>query len=255
MGQESKSGFWKRQFSEEITVDQDIFDVVFGIIAPILCLVFDPFVFRSGIFGGAGYLHSIQTFAYISVGLGIISLIIWLYPSEKTALLAGIISGIFFVGALLAFALGLVLLPYSIFGLIIVIGVFGLTPFLTAFVYLRNGLRAFRKIQSTQNKNLLVGTMALGVICVIGIPLAINLKTSDLVSQSVHIIIHSNKQEEIDSAINKLQSAFWCSDSCYDQIVWSYSEEDDETKRKILSSAYLKLTGRSIEDRLRQLND
>jgi len=40
-----QNGFWKRQFSAEPTRAQNIFDVIFGEIGPVLCLIFDPFVF------------------------------------------------------------------------------------------------------------------------------------------------------------------------------------------------------------------
>lgn len=195
---------------------------------PIVSLVFDPIVFR----GEPGFLHSIQIFAYLSIGSGIILLAIWLFSKRTSKLLTGAIAGIFFAGAFLASALGVVLLPASIFGLMIVIGVLGFTPFLTAFVFLRNGIRAFRKIQTEISKGLLIGTMLLGIILVIGIPLAANWKASELVSRSINTILHSKKEEEINSAIDTLQSAFWCSNSCYEPIIWAYMDEENETRKQ-----------------------
>src|ERR1051326_927378 len=39
--------FWSRQFSTTITSRQKIFDLVVGVVIPILLVIFDPVVFRS----------------------------------------------------------------------------------------------------------------------------------------------------------------------------------------------------------------
>jgi hypothetical protein len=250
--QEIKKDFWGNQYSEEITPKQKWFDVIFGIIAPTLCLIFDPIVFRR-VYGS--YLNNIQIFAYISIGFGIITLTIWLSMKRIPVPLVGIISGMFFAGAFLALALGIAMLPLSLLGLLLIVGIFGFTPFLTAFVFLRNAVRSFRKVQSRMNKGLLVGTMLFGIAFVIGIPITINMKTSELVSQSVYTIIHSDKEGEINTAIDKLNSAFWCSKSCYDEIIWAYNQEESDTRRQLLSKAYLELTGENIENTLWVGND
>jgi hypothetical protein len=53
------AGFWKRRFEPPATVSQRWFDFIFGIVAPILCLVFDPAIFRNGFPAGMGFLVSI----------------------------------------------------------------------------------------------------------------------------------------------------------------------------------------------------
>jgi hypothetical protein len=40
-----RHSFWKRQFAENSTEPQAVFDIAFGLIAPILCFYFDPVVF------------------------------------------------------------------------------------------------------------------------------------------------------------------------------------------------------------------
>lgn len=117
MNQEVKVGFWKLQFSEETTPGRNQFDVFFGIIAPILCLIFDPGVFRGGFIGGSGYMSDIKLFAYLSIGLGITVLTIWLSLKLTSRILISAISGIFFAEALLALTIGIVLLPMSLLGL------------------------------------------------------------------------------------------------------------------------------------------
>ena len=254
METEVKDGFWKRQFSNEVTPAQIWFDIFFGIAIPILCLVFDPAIFRGGILGdGKGFLNSIQYFAYTSIGLGILTLTVWLSAKVKSTILISLFSGIFFAGAFLAFALGVVLFPLSSLGLLLLIGVFGYTPFLTSFVFLRNGVRALRKTKISMSWFLLVGTMLLGMIFVIGVPFAVNWKVSGWISYSVNTIIHSEKEQEINLLVQELKTNSSCSDSCYEDIVWAYNIEESETKRRILSKAYFELTGKNIKDQLRIL--
>jgi hypothetical protein len=74
---QARTGFWRRQFAPSVTRPQIIFDVVFGAIGPILCFVFDPIVFRSGI-GGPPLLVDYRNFVYLFSGLQITLLCFWL---------------------------------------------------------------------------------------------------------------------------------------------------------------------------------
>ncbi len=144
-------GFWRRQFSDRPTRPQAIFDLVMGIIAPILCFYFDPVIFRnflttcrqpdSEITLTPAYF---AIFAYTLIGLGMVALAIWLIAGPRLGRASAFFAGIFFLGAETALAFAVVMLPYSLIGLVIFIGAFGFTPFFTTFVYLRNGARAWR---------------------------------------------------------------------------------------------------------------
>jgi hypothetical protein len=231
---------------KETTSRQIIFDIVFGILVPIICLIFDPIVFRGHI---STYLVSINLFAYSSVGLGIFTLSIWLLFKTESTIINSLIAGALLTGALLAFVLGIAILPYSLLGLYLIIGIFGFTPFLTAFVFLRNGIKAIRKIQPIKNKFFFLGSMFIGIVLVFGLPLEIQSRGSKLVSQSIETIANG-KQEEVKLATKNLKIAFWCSNSCYDEIVWSYYKEENETKRQLISSSYRELTGENIKQKL-----
>lgn len=297
----------KRQSSKSRNkLTQYSFDIIFGIVLPILFLFFDPFVFHDKIFiGTPGELSNIRLFAYCSAGFAITALIIFLSVEIKSGVLVGIISGALLAGAILASVFG-ANYPVGIYGIIIgtgiviavnlmsklatsmmrtimilasivlvgallaviapdifflgaagltmtPLGIFGFTPFITAFVFLQNGVRAFAKIQSRINQYLLLGTIICGIIFVIGIPLAVNWETSEFVSHSVYTIVHSERKKDVDSSINNLQLTFWCPKSCYDDIVRAYMQEQNPTKQQILSEAYLKITGTSIEHRVELL--
>lgn len=234
---------------KETTSRQIIFDIAFGILVPIICLIFDPIVFRGHV---SNYLVSNNLFAYSAIGLGIITLSIWLLFNTESTIINSLIAGVLLSGALLAFVLGIVILPYSLVGLYLIIGIFGFTPFFTAYVFLRNGLKAIRKIQPIKSKFSVTGLMFVGIVFVIGLPLEIQLRGSELVAHSFEVIANG-KREEVKLATKNLKLAFWCSNSCYDEIVWSYYEADNETNRRLISGAYRDLTGEDIKQKLYHL--
>lgn len=73
----ARPGFWRRQFTSEVTRPQVIFDIVFGIVGPILCFAFDPIVFR-GSFGDRPLFGDYKIYVYLFSGLEIMILSLWL---------------------------------------------------------------------------------------------------------------------------------------------------------------------------------
>jgi hypothetical protein len=149
---EAFASFLRKQFTGAPTRYQIIFDIIFGIIAPILCLIADPIVFQDKLtYCTNGPTDNnllspqrLAIFAYAMIGLGMLALLIWLIAWRYLASVAAAFAGIFFVGSELAIILGAILLPLSVIGLFVLIGIAGFTPFLTSFVYLRNGFRAWQ---------------------------------------------------------------------------------------------------------------
>lgn len=136
-------GFWQRQFDDAPTPAQRLFDVLFGIAMPIVCFVFDPLVFRDGFdHGDGGLFHSLQFYAYTIGALEMIALCAWLLSAGRAGRRPAALAGMLFAGALFSFFIGLVILPFSVVGLLFLVGALGFVPFLTGFVYLRNGWRA-----------------------------------------------------------------------------------------------------------------
>lgn len=130
------------------------FDFIFGILAPMLCLIFDPIVFRNTFGRGdpCDYdaipllFPEIAIFAYMAIGLGITFLAIWLFNNPWAKRTSLIFAGVLFAGAGFSYRLGIVLLPDSLLGICYVgIGVFGFIPFLTGSVFARHGAQAWRQ--------------------------------------------------------------------------------------------------------------
>jgi len=61
---------------------------------------------------------------------------------------AAILAGVMFVGSAASLLLGIMLLPFSLVGLMVVIGVLGFSPFLVSGIYFRNAVRAYRAARS-----------------------------------------------------------------------------------------------------------
>src|SRR5262245_5868814 len=71
------SGFWRRQFSSDVTEAQSAWDIFFGMIAPVLCFILDPFVFKGSMLLNDGLVPDYQLFAYAVTFFQIISLLGW----------------------------------------------------------------------------------------------------------------------------------------------------------------------------------
>ena len=142
-----KSYFWRRQFAEQETLAQFIFDGTFGIIAPLLCVIFDPIVFRGGLYD-APLLDDYRIFAYTIIFIEITVLLMWLV-GRQPRMRARVLGHVMYGGALFSLVIGLVLLPFSLIGIAFYgIGLCGFAPFLTFIIYLRNGRRALRHAQT-----------------------------------------------------------------------------------------------------------
>lgn len=134
--------FWRRQFAEGATAAQRRFDIAFGIILPVLCFVFDPVVFREWHTADGGIYGRWRSYAYTVSTLQMVALAAWLLRAGGAGRPPAALGGVLFAGGLFSLLVGVAILPFSLLGLILFVGVFGFTPFPTAVVYLRNGWRA-----------------------------------------------------------------------------------------------------------------
>ena len=239
------AGFWKRRFEPPATPSQRIFDVVFGIVAPILCLVFDPAIFRNGYPAGMGFLGEYRPFAYVAIAFSIIGLAYYLVRQRGALLLAGV----FFGGGIFSLALGIAILPMTFIGLFIGIGVFGLTPFVTSFVFIRNGYRALRGSATRQESAAFV-YVAIGLFLVIGVPLATHVFYMRTINYALTEIISGNDQEYAQG-VHRLKLFRYEAD----QLALRFVKCDDDNQRTRLSRAYTDLTGEPIEALLNEIAD
>jgi len=135
----TRPGFYRRQFLLPPSRPQTVCDVIFGILLPLGCLVADRIafggphpLFDGSIFGGAA--PAAYTFILTEVGL----LGLWILLRRKVTRSAAFFAGPLLAGWGFSLVLAIGLLPISLLGLVILIGILGFSPWLTCFSFYRN---------------------------------------------------------------------------------------------------------------------
>ncbi|NLE38001.1 MAG: hypothetical protein GX621_08255 [Pirellulaceae bacterium] len=127
---------WGRFRIANVALRRLVFDVMAGIVLPLLCFWFDPFFARSQ--------DPFRVQIYLFVVFQIVALAAWLLYEAVTSRPSAFFAGMLGFGALVAFIIGIVSLPITAMGIIIFVGVLGLTPFYTSYAFGRNARRAWR---------------------------------------------------------------------------------------------------------------
>jgi hypothetical protein len=261
-------GFFRRQFSAPTTYAQTLFDALFGIVAPVLCFVFDPIVFRSSEFGSA-LLVDYQAFAYLVSGVEILFLIIWMVWGRNARQATRLAGGILMAGAVFSGLIGILILPFTLMGLMLGIGVLGFIPFLTALVYLRNAKSAFqlagkpaivpeaskpqRELKSL-GAGARIGATLIGCLIVLGPPAALSFAASMFVSQAMEAVL-SGDEQKADLAIDEITYLQFLAPPEFDKLISAYQQAEEPARKEQLKRRYLKLTGNDIDQRRRIFAD
>jgi hypothetical protein len=219
--------------------------LAFGIVLPVICLYFDPFVLQAPIESiEPPLLGRYVVAARVAIGLGLLSLSAWMLIRWPPALMAGLLAG----GALFATLLGLVLLPFSIIGLLWVIGVLGFTPFVTAFIFWRNAVGAYRRTYHNRIKGWVLIAVAVGLAISCAAPCAMQWYVTRAVE-----MVQSHHPAEAAQGLSVLKQ--FRAIIHYDLLVFAYRRaEKDVERRERLAKAYKELTGTEIGRRLAALD-
>lgn len=240
---EPTKGFWRRQFQKDSTVSQKKFDWIFGVILPIVCFVFDPIVFKGGEMGGAAELGAIKPFAYILSFVLVMAMSARLIWGEKLKWLNAFLAGLFIVGAAISLGIGVILLPLSLLGLVMLIGILGFTPLLTSLVYFRAAIRAYQSAKPFLEKRVLRNTFVLSAIFSVVIPYVVNVEIKKTMDEMINgdaptIRADAQKLKYVAPLVNFHALAA--------KLSYNSREKHDE-KTIALREAYLKLTGKDID--------
>ena len=245
--------FLVRQFALQRTEAQDVFDVCFGVFFPVLVLIADPVVFKGGILGEP-ILARYQFFAYMVTAIEIAVFLVWLILHRHLRPFSAPIGGILLGGALFSFVVGILIFPFSVLGLIVLIGAAGFTPLLTGFVYLRTGVRAL-KVQEQNvafEGRFLIAAMA--ALLAIALPALVSIQISNTVSSSVNALLNGDaKQAEM--AVDRLKWLPFISAVDLRELVTAYGRESNLEKKAVLKEYYKALTGDDIDVQLQIMND
>ncbi len=176
---EPRKLFWRRQFQKDATRSQKIFDWFFGVIMPVICFVFDPIVFK----GGGAILGTYKPFAYLLSFGSVMAMSAWLIWGAKLKWFNAFSAGLFLVVGIISGCIGVIIFPYSLMGLIILIGALGFTPLFTSLVFIRNTFRAYQSAKPFLDGGVLVRSFALAAIFSAVVPAVINLEIVKLINE------------------------------------------------------------------------
>jgi hypothetical protein len=250
-----RPGFWTRQFNTEPTIRKRVFNVIFGIIAPILALIFDPVVFKGGsCLAPSGLLGEYSMFVYAAIGPGTLWLLVWTIAGTRLSPLSAVFSGVFLIGVMFAGGIGLLILPLSLFGLTMIIGLLGFLPFGTAFIYLRTSYQA---LHVAREKSLstprIIASAACGMILILSLPVLAWQQTTQIISANTDAIADFSNQQDQAEAIERVKTLNrTCLGLCAPQIAAAFMSDSNESTRQItrLESAYFEITGHTTSLRV-----
>jgi hypothetical protein len=166
--------FWQRQFQLESTPKQKIFDWAFGVVLPVICCLFDPIVFKGTLSHNGALLGSFKPFVYLLSFVSIVLMMLFLLFGSKLKWFNAVLAGLFMIVSAISLILGITLFPFSLFGLLFVIGILGFTPLFAGLAYARNSFRAFNFAKIPLNKTLLWNLFLVSAIFSFAVPYVFN---------------------------------------------------------------------------------
>lgn len=247
-------GFWARQFGPNRTGGQDAFDVTFGLILPILCFMADPIVFKSLALIGRPLLEDYQSFAYVVSTVEMGFFLVWRTFPARANTLSPVFGGVFLLGACVSGLIGVIMLPLTLSTLLFVIGLVGLIPFLTAFVYLRTGIRALNVEANVSPFAPRITVATLSGLLVIGSLVVACTFAENSISASVDTVIYGNAVEA-EAAVNRLKWIRFIPAKHTTRLALAYGREWNDEKKAILARAYWEITGDDVDRWSRMLAD
>lgn len=244
-GGEPKKGFWRRQFQKETTQSQRNFDWTFGVVLPVICFALDPIVFKNG-FAGEAFLGVFKPFAYVLSFVSVMTMAAWLIWGAKLKWLSAFLAGLFAVGGAISLAVGIVLLPVSLFGLLVLIGILGFTPLFTSVVFLRNARRAFDAAKPFFARRVLINSFMLTAVFSVCLPAVLNIQIKRALDE-----IKNGDAQTIRARAATLKYVAPLVDFSGLAMQHNFrAGQMNEEKRAALAEAYRELTGENIEDRI-----
>lgn len=168
--EDATGGFWKRNFQLSPTRAQQKFDWVCGVGLPLVCFAADPLVFVDE----HAVLYKYKTFAYVLSIVSIMSMTAWLLWGQRLGGLRPYLGGLFLAGAAISLIVGVILLPYSLLGMVVLIGFLGFAPLLSSFVYLRNAVRTIEGAEADSTGWAVCRAVAIATIYSLIVPFVLN---------------------------------------------------------------------------------
>jgi hypothetical protein len=229
-------GFWRRQFRLPPTGAQTAWDLLFGMVLPLACLAGDRILFgrvrhlfNGSIFGPA------RIFCYGFILTEVVLLGLWILLRRKLTRSAGYFSGPLLAGWFFSLLAGLYLFPFSIVGLVVVIGVLGFSPWFAGFAFFRNW-RMARLLSGTPGGSGGRWLTLAGILFAVTPAIALQARAEYLVRRLV----------EIPSSERRLAEALRFPLFPVEALIEAWRAEPDPVRKAALSNAHALLTGSPI---------
>jgi hypothetical protein len=145
-------------------------------------------------------------------------------------------------GSIFSAVIGVCLLPFSLLGLVILIGALGFTPLLTAFIYRRNARRALTAAGAQMTRAGFFITLLLGVLLAFGTPALAHWRVGKLIESAVAEVLNGDDAQAA-AAARRLRYVEWFASAELQQMVWAYGRETDPRRQERLVRAYREITG------------
>jgi hypothetical protein len=224
--------------------------VIFGILGPAACVLFDPLVFRVDpthpfLYFSSAYLGFCQPFSYAAIFLGIVFLVLHLAGGLKSPLGKMALAGCLLASALFALALGVALLPYSLPGIFFVIGFFGFLPFVAAWVYARCGFETLT--EAARVSRIRWGSVVGGALAFFAVA---------ALFQLAFVRSYTHALGRLDSTDMNVRAAAYSAIRRWDylfghqHLIDAFQHAPTERARRPIADAYYTITGRNLEEEL-----
>jgi len=215
-----------------------IFDVSFGIVLPLVCFAFDPIVFVDERWIGLGY-WPYRILAWTFAGAQMLALAAALAGGRRPPVESAVVAGVLGAGALFACVVAFALLPLSLNGLIAIIGVLGLVPFATAFVYGRAALRALRDAAGFRWRALVA---VAAFLVATAVPVGVQLGADAMVSEWIEAAV----QRPVGPPDDALLLAARVAPRSVEQLEERHAMARDEVGRMRIAQLYVRLSGKPM---------
>lgn len=251
--------FWLRQTHPDFyTLRRALFDLGVGVVAPLLCLAWDPIVFGTDghgfpvILRDEGFIFVFQDIGrlvvcYVAMGISMIALLIFLAVGRQLCRLGLLIVGVLLWGAVVAAMIGMMILPVSLIGVLFSgIGLLGFTPFVTAFVYLRASALLIQRLRGRFSRVSTITAVSLGFLASLATSGAVGWRVQHEFDRCLQTIARNENAPSAEKVMCRLYRLCSLTGRPNDILAWRYRETTDTGEKAALTQTYMRLTGRDI---------
>jgi hypothetical protein len=155
-----------------------------------------------------------------------------------------IVAGILLAGAPVAWVIGLALIPYSLIGLLLLIGALGFTPWFTGFVCWRCGVRALRAAQFRKppaRRRARARWAFLAAMTTLALPLGVRFAQTEIRERQI-AIVQSAEPNELADCLRFLKTWGW---ALAPEQLLDEPRTASSRRGRAIERAYLHMTGKS----------